>query len=310
MPIICRKFTPKSTDILKDVWEGENGDRLYDTDATTSDLEGYIEECSTLLDNDLRASVSDDISKHTFLEAKRFALANPDSCVADALKIRLISYFCRESVIIVGDETLGIAKVEDTRFPIYGQVPVPSVLDFQIDTIAIHLMLKLIKSVVSRLKKIIYGRRNKEKWYEVYLTCFILLGCLEKVYSLQLGYMGMGDAMDKDVVMHVNYISRSMMEEWQYSAENLIFHFRCILRGMDPFSFDWEGPHERIGEAATTNLDGQAILYLRRVTSLLKEQKENIRGARNRIGAPLSWISELFLPDEHSPQSVTSATEA
>jgi hypothetical protein len=98
-------------------------------------------------------------------------------------------------VIIVGDETLGIAKVEDTRFPIYGQVPVPSVLDFQIDTIAIHLMLKLIKSVVSRLKKIIYGRRNKEKWYEVYLTCFILLGCLEKVYSLQLGYMGMGDAM-------------------------------------------------------------------------------------------------------------------
>ncbi|CAG9936222.1 unnamed protein product [Clonostachys rosea f. rosea IK726] len=171
MPIICRKFTPKSTDILKDVWEGENGDRLYDTDATTSDLEGYIEECSTLLDNDLRASVSDDISKHTFLEAKRFA------------------------VIIVGDETLGIAKVEDTRFPIYGQVPVPSVLDFQIDTIAIHLMLKLIKSVVSRLKKIIYGRRNKEKWYEVYLTCFILLGCLEKVYSLQLGYMGMGDAM-------------------------------------------------------------------------------------------------------------------
>ncbi|KAK7216190.1 hypothetical protein V2G26_004193 [Clonostachys chloroleuca] len=85
MPIICRKFTSKSIDILKDVWEGENGDRLvlefppfacYDTDVTSSDLEEYIEKCSTLLDNDLRASVSDDISKHTFLEAKRFALAN------------------------------------------------------------------------------------------------------------------------------------------------------------------------------------------------------------------------------------------
>ncbi|CAI6099375.1 unnamed protein product [Clonostachys chloroleuca] len=74
MPIICRKFTPKSIDILKDVWEGENGDRLYDTDVTSSDLEEYIEKCSTLLDNDLRASVSDDISKHTFLEAKRFAI--------------------------------------------------------------------------------------------------------------------------------------------------------------------------------------------------------------------------------------------
>lgn len=118
-----------------------------------------------------------------------------DSSVKDALKIRQAAYFCRESMTIVSEETLGIRRVDDKRFSIHDQTPVPSLLDFQIDTIAIHYMSRIMKHVIKRLKRAIFGKRNKEHWYEVYLTCFVLLSTLTTVYSLQLSYMGWNQNM-------------------------------------------------------------------------------------------------------------------
>lgn len=43
---------------------------------------------------------------------------------------------------------------------------------------------------------------------------------------------------------------------------------------MDPFSFDWEASREQIGDAATAILNDPSILYLRRVTTVLKEQSK------------------------------------
>lgn len=89
---------------------------------------------------------------------------------------------------IVGNETLGIPRVEDKRFPIYNQIPVPSILDFQIDTLAIKLMFVSLKHIIKRLKSVFFGKRSEQRWYEAYLTSFVILDTLMTVFKLQLSY--------------------------------------------------------------------------------------------------------------------------
>lgn len=116
--------------------------------------------------------------------------------ISMALKIRRIAYFCRESMIITSEETLGIKKIFNPKFSsLHNTVPVPSVLDFQIDTIAIMSMRKLLKSILLEMHSRLFDDNGKEHWFEVFLVCFVLLSSLEKVHELQLKYMGWNNEM-------------------------------------------------------------------------------------------------------------------
>ncbi|KAH7318672.1 hypothetical protein B0I35DRAFT_432678 [Stachybotrys elegans] len=291
MPVDCRKFVPRDSDILEDVWEGSDGDKLTLTfppfaceepEDLRASLESYIEKCSGLLEHDLGMETADVISAATFAEAQRYAQINHDSAVANALRIRIIAYFSRESMAIVGHESLGIPVVDDQRFPIYGQVPVPSVLDFQIDTTAIHIMTKLMEGATKRLKRVVFGRKNKQGWYEVYLTCFVLLESLEKVYSLQAYYSGINEHMGGNTFANISYTSRTMMDRWRYSADNLLYHYRCILRAMDPFSFAWDALGS-VDDVAKANLDPEAVLYMQKMCKHLKEEREFFKVSREEV---------------------------
>ena len=62
-----------------------------------------------------------------------------------------------------------------------------------------------------------------------------------------------------------------MLEEWQYSAEILIAHFRCVLRGQVPFSQD---PEEARQSFARANLDSEAIAYIQKVSAIIKKRSK------------------------------------
>ena len=68
--------------------------------------------------------------------------------------------------------------------------------------------------------------------------------------------------------MNVNFVTRSILEEWEYSAEILVAHFRCIMRGQTPFSsrtsFD-----EICGRA---ELDEESIAYVRKVIVVVERR--------------------------------------
>jgi len=124
--------------------------------------------------------------------------------VNEALKLRRLAYFCRESMSIVSDETLGIPKVDDASFPIYDQVPVPSVLDFQIDTMGILEMFQLLKPITGDLKKKFYNGKIKQHWYEIYLICFILLHTLETWYDLHAKYKSANEEEARHSILPVD----------------------------------------------------------------------------------------------------------
>lgn len=60
-----------------------------------------------------------------------------------------------------------------------------------------------------------------------------------------------------------------MIEEWDYSANNLLHHFRAILRGWWPFSLatkDMQNVRKQV------DIDEEATVYLTKVCTLLEKQ--------------------------------------
>jgi hypothetical protein len=62
-----------------------------------------------------------------------------------------------------------------------------------------------------------------------------------------------------------------MCEQWEASAQNLIAHFVCVLRGADPFALPWDLSSGNPERAA---LDREECAYLRHMTWLIGQRSE------------------------------------
>jgi hypothetical protein len=102
--------------------------------------------------------------------------------LGEALRICIMTRLCSRSFGLTGQERLGIAEVTDIQSPYYGRVPIPPILDAQIDELWIANMMKSRKALLSKLKAGMFAR-VRETWLETFLTTFIVLSNLEFCYQ-------------------------------------------------------------------------------------------------------------------------------
>lgn len=99
--------------------------------------------------------------------------------VAEALKLWVGSRVIEKGWTMVGSETLGMDKVNDTSSPYHGLNPIPLPLDYQIDWTLIRNLKRRRDKVLRDLKAKVMKRR-REDWLEVFLSVFIILNCIEQ----------------------------------------------------------------------------------------------------------------------------------
>lgn len=87
-----------------------------------------------------------------------------------------------------GEETLGLEPIQDPEAHDDGYIPIPPMLDYQIDTMTIRWMQELTKDMLKDLWKMLL-RRTPSDWFHVFLTIFILLNTAEIAYEAQLDYV-------------------------------------------------------------------------------------------------------------------------
>ena len=100
------------------------------------------------------------------------------------MKIAIITRLISKSFNITGSESLEISQVMDTTSPYYQRVPIPPILDFQIDWLWMRKMNELRRTLVSQLKELIM-KRERSNWYTIFLTIIVLLSNLEFIYQHQ-----------------------------------------------------------------------------------------------------------------------------
>ena len=109
-----------------------------------------------------------------------------NSAVSLALSIRAASYFSRTRMVMAGPNVLEMPYFGDSRVLINGGSPIPSVLDYQVDYLAIRYMLGCMKQIIHLLKKLIFTQSAQKRWYEIHLATFVLLSSLESVHERQI----------------------------------------------------------------------------------------------------------------------------
>ena len=86
--------------------------------------------------------------------------------------------------IISGHEALELRPIRDPSSPLYGRIPIPPMLDAQMDSILMGFMKSRQRRGLSKLKAMMMSH-SKENWFMIFLTIIVLLSNLEFLYEHQ-----------------------------------------------------------------------------------------------------------------------------
>ena len=86
--------------------------------------------------------------------------------------------------IFSGHEALGLGPIADPSSPLHGRIPIPPMLDAQMDSILMDFMKSRQKRGLSKLKALMMSH-SKENWFMIFLTIIVLLSNLEFLYEHQ-----------------------------------------------------------------------------------------------------------------------------
>ena len=102
----------------------------------------------------------------------------------NSLKISVMSRLASKSFNLFGANTLGIPQQQDPDCPYYKRIPIPPLLDAQIDKLWMCKMAELRKKVLTSLRAMIV-KRGRQQWLKIFLTIQVLLFNLEFIYQNQ-----------------------------------------------------------------------------------------------------------------------------
>ena len=91
--------------------------------------------------------------------------------------------------VVSGPEALRLAPTgnpsPNQSSPFHGRIPIPKVLDGQLDSILMDFMKDRQRHGLSKLKGIMMSH-SRENWFNIFLTILVLLSNLEFLYQNQI----------------------------------------------------------------------------------------------------------------------------
>lgn len=290
----CRAYTPRHGDFTHEEWQIEGRPEWVDLPAyassdhfdLTNRLETFIEACRPAIQEHMLAETQDEIARLTFNEAIRYARVHGSKIVTLALRVRTTAILSAGWGSIVGSETLGTPLVDSANYGFMGERPTPVALAHQEDVIFVNAMERDERAIVKMLRGKIF-QKDPKPWYEIYLTYFIMITHLTFIHFQALNFMkcrqktvitdrvlmnASGLMLEQDSEWQVSFIVKKQIEKWDYSANNMLHHFRSILRGYSPFSVAQDNIEELQTRAM---LDDDAVIYIEHVLRLIATNGKN-----------------------------------
>ncbi|MCJ1416924.1 hypothetical protein MMC32_003263 [Xylographa parallela] len=278
---------------------------IFDVDVGYQAMETFLNQCQDALHETVVRETTDEIMLLTLIEAARFSKAYSNTTIENALKIR---DFAIKRVALKPGDPLDVPIINDEQSRHHNTRPIPRFVNIQIEQMVNTIIDSHRKVVIKRLKSLIFGSGAIKHWFEIYLSIFLLLDTLEWAYQWQLKYVGW--AAGTSLHHYIDYVTNYMLDEWQYSAEVLISHFRCVIRGQTPFSQDSEA---RKNNFKQLDLDASSVEYLEKVIKLLASKEQDFKNIKDsesfKLDRRFVWLSQLFLGDQDSKPRSESESE-
>ncbi|KAI4686780.1 hypothetical protein J4E81_008441 [Alternaria sp. BMP 2799] len=279
----CRRFVPLNNDSHYITWQVNDEVVTIelppysgeDTAVITASVQQFLRGGNKAVLDYLIQDVEgkgDTFGAVSLREAMRYADKNPNSTVDLALRIRSAAYCSQGWGTVSGSETLGIGEFDFNEkgqcgYSAYdrGQErPLPLSIDHQIDVALLKTIRIMQDHLVKKLAKMIFQKSGRKPWYEIFLTMYVLLSNLEYVHFGSLSFLRA--QMKTKSEQSCAFLTREMVAEYNYSAENLLHHFRAILRAQYGFKVARKNLAEFV---KAESLDDESAQYIQRVLETL-----------------------------------------
>ncbi|KAL4928971.1 uncharacterized protein BDV17DRAFT_290979 [Aspergillus undulatus] len=316
--IRCKRFVPGAGDYLSESFESEDGEAKEviefppfacidaDSEPMRRAMSRYLDDSIRRANKAIDSEITDELVFLTLDEARRYVRmragcpSETSTIVASALKILAASYVSEDQPAIIHGDTLGIPLVDNRKLKQHNQRLIPISLDYQIDNLYIAYMKRHLDHVGPGLKQLIYkAKKNerKETWYEIFLTTFVLLLNLELVLDKQTRFVRKYKETNANAFVFATKTQMAMIEEWRASAKNLIYHYRCVVRGMDPFGQEWTREMQK-----EAKLDDESLAIVQKLSQIIAMRRDELNGLAekdldNDEATPLLWVTRLFAQD-------------
>ncbi|MCJ1411862.1 hypothetical protein MMC19_005954 [Ptychographa xylographoides] len=309
----CRVFVPGSKDVTDLHWKSNGVEKdvkippyaILDVDVGYQAMKRFLNQCQPALHETVIRETSEEIILLTLAEAVRFSKTHSCTTIDNALKIR---DFAIKRVALRSGDTLDVPIINDEQSRHPNTRPIPRFVNIQIEQMVNTIIDSHREIVIKRLKYLIFGGAAIKHWFEIYLSIFLLLDTLEWAYQWQLRYVGW--AAGTSLHHYIDYVTNYMLDEWQYSAEVLISHFRCIIHGQTPFSQDSKARKDSFRQL---DLDIPSVEYLEKVITLLASKGQDFKNIKDsgsfKLDRRFVWLSQLFLGDQDSKLQIESQSE-
>ncbi|KAL9565719.1 hypothetical protein ACKAV7_009901 [Fusarium commune] len=226
----------------------------------------------------------------TLQEAIRFSETHQSSLVKDSLRLWAGSRLTELPWMICGDNTLGQIPVQDLECPRTGTIPIPPIMDTQMDHLVIkNIMTPLRQRILAGLQSKIMEKK-RENWYEIYLTTFVLLSNMERQFA-QVLYIIDWYGMESRFGTRGN---SSVSESFIHSCKTLLAFFHYAGGSHKPLSLDWKGPKAPLGI-----MTQQQAEYLDKTQKQIDREGENLTGLKTEsiYERDMYWCHQLLLGD-------------
>lgn len=226
----------------------------------------------------------------TLQEAIRFSETHQSSLVKDSLRLWAGSRLTELPWMICGEHTLGQIPVQDLECPRSGTIPIPPIMDTQMDHLVIkNIMTPLSQRILAGLQAKIMEKK-RENWYEIYLTTFVLLSNMERQFA-QVLYIIDWYGMESRFGTRGN---SSVSESFIHSCKSLLAFFHYAGGSHKPLALDWKGPKAPLGI-----MTQQQAEYLDKTQKQVDREGENLTGLKTGsiYEKDMYWCHQLLLGD-------------
>ncbi|KXX82675.1 Cutinase transcription factor 1 beta [Madurella mycetomatis] len=187
---------------------------------------------------------------------------------------------------IVGEDTLDMEpETEDKSFPLFGKVPLPSVMIQQLDMIlTLGILDPLRKQVLEDFQKLAL-MTNPRNWMTIYLTTFMSLHSCAKITAENYR-----NARKHGLLRR--YAIPNFIAERHHSANVFLSHYHYRTESCNPFKQDWKRRHA----TPFAHMSVDDIQFLERTKVLLKEKEPIIKTNKEHdlYEHELYFISQMF----------------
>ncbi|KAF5013893.1 hypothetical protein FDECE_142 [Fusarium decemcellulare] len=306
--IRVREFIPLPGDLLDETWVKDGETIVYrlptyaiaNMNEAADSIEQMVErEASNYLWSTVGSLEQDSLIWETYLAAFRRANTAPslDEQVLLFNTLRLWIH-CRigsHAEHIVSDDKLGAKPIDDPSSPYNGTVPIPPVLEAQLQCIYFTQFLRPLSKNVLRALMTLLESKQRKYWYTIYLVLFMMLHSCSmttrrnKEFAITLGLSG--------------YANPESIRQHNAGSRTLLAHFHLALKGSYPFKLALQGD---LPDHASLGLSGpEDINFITRSAKLATRSKsswDQIRMAGTWEN-DFYWISQLY-DDDWKPEKM------